>query len=80
MTLFNAADSVSALAQHLFAQSGGISVVPRPYQYVPLIMTLRQNPVRLVVADDVGVGKTIEAAHGARVAGSRIEPGAARSK
>jgi len=44
-----------------FRSLGQIAVVPRPYQFVPLIMALRQDPVRLLVADDVGVGKTIEA-------------------
>ncbi len=45
---------------------GRLSVAPRPYQFVPLIMALRLNPVRLLVADDVGVGKTIETAMIAR--------------
>lgn len=40
---------------------GRLSVTPRPYQFVPLIMALRLDPVRLLVADDVGVGKTIQA-------------------
>lgn len=38
-----------------------LSFRPRAYQIVPLIMALRQDIVRLLVADDVGVGKTIEA-------------------
>jgi superfamily II DNA or RNA helicase len=39
----------------------GISVEPRAYQYVPLMLALRQETVRLLVADDVGIGKTVEA-------------------
>ena len=38
-----------------------LSFRPRAYQIVPLIMALRQTTVRLLIADDVGVGKTIEA-------------------
>lgn len=38
-----------------------LSFRPRAYQIVPLIMALRQEVVRLLIADDVGVGKTIEA-------------------
>ena len=49
-----------------FRSMGRLSVIPRPYQFVPLIMALRLDPVRLLIADDVGVGKTIEAAMIAR--------------
>lgn len=44
-----------------FRSLAGIAVEPRAYQLVPLLMALRQETVRLLVADDVGVGKTVEA-------------------
>ncbi len=44
----------------------GSNVEPRPYQLVPLLMGLKLDPVRLLIADDVGIGKTIEAALVAR--------------
>jgi superfamily II DNA or RNA helicase len=45
-----------------FRSLGRIAVEPRPYQLVPLIMALKLDPVRLLIADDVGIGKTVEAA------------------
>lgn len=44
-----------------FRSLAGIAVEPRAYQLVPLLMALRQNTVRLLISDDVGIGKTIEA-------------------
>jgi ERCC4-related helicase len=44
-----------------FRAMGKLSFQPRAYQMVPLVMSLKQKKVRLLIADDVGVGKTIEA-------------------
>ncbi|MDA2923115.1 DEAD/DEAH box helicase [Acidobacteria bacterium AH-259-L09] len=44
-----------------FRSFGRIAVEPRPYQLVPLLVGLKLDPIRLLIADDVGIGKTIEA-------------------
>ncbi|THA47294.1 helicase-related protein [Streptomyces sp. A1136] len=44
-----------------FRSLAGISVEPRAYQLVPLLMALRQQTVRMLISDDVGIGKTVEA-------------------
>jgi len=44
-----------------FRCMGKLSFRPRSYQLVPLIMALKQSVTRLLIADDVGIGKTIEA-------------------
>jgi len=37
------------------------AVIPVEYQLVPLVMALRQQPARLLLADTTGLGKTVEA-------------------
>jgi superfamily II DNA or RNA helicase len=44
-----------------FRSLASLAFEPRPYQLVPLLMALRMETVRLLIADDVGIGKTIEA-------------------
>ncbi|MEV0403000.1 helicase-related protein [Actinoallomurus sp. NPDC050550] len=43
-----------------FRSLAQLAVDPRSYQFVPLLMALRQETVRLLIADDVGIGKTVE--------------------
>jgi len=45
-----------------FRSFGRLAVEPRPYQLVPLLLALKLDPVRMLIADDVGIGKTVEAA------------------
>lgn len=45
-----------------FRSLASIAVQPRQYQLVPLMMALRMDTVRLLIGDDVGIGKTVEAA------------------
>lgn len=44
-----------------FRCMGKLSFRPRSYQVLPMVMALKQEIVRLLIADDVGIGKTIEA-------------------
>jgi superfamily II DNA or RNA helicase len=44
-----------------FRSLARVAVEPRAYQLVPLLMALRQDTVRQLIADDVGIGKTVEA-------------------
>lgn len=38
-----------------------LAVTPRNYQLVPLMMAAHQDVTRLLIADGVGIGKTVEA-------------------
>jgi superfamily II DNA or RNA helicase len=60
--LFDASRLSLRSAAGPFRCAAKLAFRPRSYQMVPLIMALRQKgPVRLLIADDVGVGKTVEA-------------------
>lgn len=44
-----------------FRSFARLAFEPRPYQLVPLLMALKLDPVRMLISDDVGIGKTVEA-------------------
>ncbi|QNG26151.1 helicase-related protein [Synechococcus sp. HK01-R] len=44
-----------------FRSLGNVALEPRPYQLVPLLMALKQAVTRVLIADEVGLGKTVEA-------------------
>ena len=58
-----------------FRSLARIAVEPRPYQLVPLLMALKLDPIRMLIADDVGIGKTVEACLVARELIDRAEVG-----
>lgn len=59
--LFDASRLSFRNASGPFRCFGKLSFRPRAYQIVPLVMALKQDIVRLLIADDVGIGKTVEA-------------------
>lgn len=59
--LFDASRLSFRNASGPFRCMGKLSFRPRSYQLVPLVMSLKQDITRLMIADDVGIGKTIEA-------------------
>lgn len=44
-----------------FRSAANLAFEPRIYQLVPLLMAMRMPVPRLLIADDVGIGKTVEA-------------------
>src|ERR1019366_4902474 len=44
-----------------FRSFARLNVDPPPYELARLLMALRLDPIRILIADDVGIGKTVEA-------------------
>lgn len=59
--LFHASRLSFRNAAGAFRCMGKLSFRPRSYQMIPLVMSLKQDVTRLLIADDVGIGKTVEA-------------------
>lgn len=59
--LFDASRLSFRNASGPFRSMAKFSFRPRSYQIVPLVKALQQEVIRLLIADDVGIGKTIEA-------------------
>ena len=59
--LFDASRLSFRHASGPFRCMGKLSFRPRSYQIVPLVLALKQDVTRLLIADDVGIGKTVEA-------------------
>jgi superfamily II DNA or RNA helicase len=59
--LFDASRLSFRHASGPFRSMAKLSFRPRSYQLLPVVMSLKMEVTRLLIADDVGIGKTIEA-------------------
>lgn len=61
-----------------FRSFASLGVEPRPYQLVPLLMALKLDPVRLLIADDVGLARRSRPCWWPRKCWSEARPTASR--